>query len=185
MLDVEQKKRNKKQKGERKTRVKLIRDKRLEGVRLARLLRVADLYSAFGFWLLEETLSFESRKGEEGKVKRGFPKGSKENGVRPFIPSLCTYASSIDRNRRGEFPMWGGSYLIHSPWVLPTLLGDYFTASGGREREGRGDETCRLYRASGSPKSIPRIFASGRTSTTFPPPSCSPVTCSNPCLNEL
>lgn len=35
--------------------------------------------------------------------------------------------------------MWGGSYLIHSPWVLPTLLGDYFTASGGREREGGGE----------------------------------------------
>lgn len=42
--------------------------------------------------------------------------------------------------------MWGGSYLIHSPWVLPTLLGDYFTADG-EGGGGRGDETCRLYRA--------------------------------------
>lgn len=43
--------------------------------------------------------------------------------------------------------MWGGSYLIHSPWVLPTLLGDYFTADGERRggETGEGDETCRLY----------------------------------------
>lgn len=28
--------------------------------------------------------------------------------------------------------MRGGSYLIHSPWVLATLVGDYFTADVGR-----------------------------------------------------
>lgn len=103
---------------------------------------------------------WKKRGGRDGrKGQEGISKGTKENGVQPFIPSLCTYASSIDRNRRGEFPMWGGSYLIHSPWVLPTLLGDYFTADG-EGGGGRGDETCRLYRAHRrGPKSIRRIFA--------------------------
>lgn len=73
----------------------------------------------------------------ETKEKKGrgrVSKGTEESGVQPFIPSPSTYAPSIDRNRRGEFPMWGGSYLIHSPWVLPTLLGDYFTVDGDRKR---------------------------------------------------
>lgn len=47
-----------------------------------------------------------------------------------------THAWRIDRNRRGEFPMRGGSYLIHSPRVLPTPRGDYFTADGGIEHDG-------------------------------------------------
>lgn len=42
--------------------------------------------------------------------------------------------------------MWGGSYLIHSPWVLPTLLGDYFTADGER-RGGGGDGRGEMKRA--------------------------------------
>lgn len=51
-------------------------------------------------------------------------------------PLPVAHAWRIDRNRRGEFPMRGGSYLIHSPRVLPTPRGDYFTANRGREGEG-------------------------------------------------
>lgn len=60
------------------------------------------------------------------------------------------HAWRIDRNRRGEFPMvcGVGSYLIHSPRVLPTPRGDYFTANGRvehsgyrRKREGAGERT--------------------------------------------
>lgn len=69
-----------------------------------------------------------------GKGREGISKGTKESGVQPFVPSSLLPAPTLGvliEIEGGEFPMWGGSYLIHSPWVLPTLLGDYFTADGG------------------------------------------------------
>lgn len=81
------------------------------------------------------------REGQEGRNSAG---RTKENGVQPFIPSPSQrthHASSIDRNRRGEFPMRGGSYLIHSPWVLATLHGDYFTGGQGGRRRGGGSNS--------------------------------------------
>lgn len=104
-------------------------------------------------------------------LSSGRPKGTKEEsgvchrGTSSPLPDA--HAWRIDRNRRGEFPMRGGSYLIHSPRVLPTPRGDYFTADqsvqGGRGRargstgfegdrtrwlQGRDDDTRSVLRKS-------------------------------------
>jgi len=67
-----------------------------------------------------------SRKGRERK--RYVPESTSS-----LLHPAVAHAWRIDRNRRGEFPMCAGvgSYLIHSPRVLPTPRGDYFTADWG------------------------------------------------------
>lgn len=77
------------------------------------------------------------------------------------------HAWRIDRNRRGEFPMRGGSYLIHSRRVLPTPRGDYFTADWGGNRtpavmgrRGRGAEDNASTRHAPFRKSMSRRPAS-------------------------
>lgn len=51
-----------------------------------------DLYSAVGFWLLEDTFERKGEEGTRGKVKRGFPKGPKKMVCSPssllFAPTL-------------------------------------------------------------------------------------------------
>jgi len=106
-----------------------------------------------------------SRKGRERK--RYVP----ESTSSPLYPAVA-HAWRIDRNRRGEFPMCAGvgSYLIHSPRVLPTPRGDYFTADWGSNtmvvgwRKGGREESATCGRITGTAhaplRSTPEIHVS-------------------------
>lgn len=52
--------------------------------------------------------------------------------LHPFYLALPTLGVLIEIEGESFRCVRGvGSYLIHSPWVLPTPRGDYFTANGG------------------------------------------------------
>lgn len=68
-------------------------------------------------------------------VANGCPeRNEKESAeaLHPFYLALPTPGVLIEIEGESFRCMRGvGSYLIHSPWVLPTPRGDYFTANGG------------------------------------------------------